>query len=149
MRLTDPSNDQLVKDEGAQIFYSIWSQTKPIGIGANCENPSQSLPHNAAPTTRTYTTCRTVCLTDPSNDQLVKDEGAQIFYSIRSQTKLIGIGTNCENPSQKHIPIKHLGGIQTLMHFSMQHKDHFCLTIYILFNSILNRKNQLTCLTIL
>ena len=27
--------------------------------------------------------CRTVCLTNPSNDQLVKDEGAQIFYSIR------------------------------------------------------------------
>ena len=80
--LTDPSNDQLVKGEGAQIFYSIRSQTKPIGIGANCE-----IPHNAAPTTRTYdlgsdTTCRTVCLTDPSNDQLVKDEGAQIFYSI-------------------------------------------------------------------
>ena len=52
--LTNPSNDQLVKDEGVQIFYSIWSQTKPIGIGENCENPSQSLPHNAAPTTRTY-----------------------------------------------------------------------------------------------
>ena len=42
--------------------------------------------------------CRTVCLTDPSNDQLVKDEGAQIFYSVRSQTKLIGIGANCEIP---------------------------------------------------
>ena len=42
--------------------------------------------------------CRTVCLTDPSNDQLVKDEGAQIFYSIRSQTKSIGIGANCEIP---------------------------------------------------
>ena len=28
--------------------------------------------------------CRTVCLTDPFNDQLVKDERAQIFYSIRS-----------------------------------------------------------------
>ena len=98
--------------------------------------------------TRFDTTCQTVCLTDPSNDQLVKDEGAQIFYSIQSQTKPIGIGTNCENPSQKHIPIKHLGGIQTLMHFSMQHKDHFCLTIYIV-NSILNRTNQLTCLTIL
>ena len=26
-----------MKDEGAQIFYSIWSQTKPIGIGVNCE----------------------------------------------------------------------------------------------------------------
>ena len=52
--LTDPSNDQLVKDEGAQIFYSIRSQTKPIGIGVNCENPSQSLAHNAAPMTRTY-----------------------------------------------------------------------------------------------
>ena len=47
--LTDPSNDQLVKDKGAQIFYSNRSQTKPIGIGANCE-----IPHNAAPTTRTY-----------------------------------------------------------------------------------------------
>ena len=42
--------------------------------------------------------CRTVCLTDPSNDQLVKDEGAQIFYSVQSQTKLIGIGANCEIP---------------------------------------------------
>ena len=42
--------------------------------------------------------CRIVCLTDPSNDQLVKDEGAQIFYSVRSQTKLIGIGANCEIP---------------------------------------------------
>ena len=41
MCLTNPSNDQLVKDEGAQIFYSIWSQTKPIGIGVNCE-----IPHN-------------------------------------------------------------------------------------------------------
>ena len=84
MCLTDPSSDQLVKDEGAQIFYNIWSQTKLIGIWANCE-----ILHNAAPTTRTYdlgsdTTCQTVCLTDPSNDQLVKDEGAQIFYSIRS-----------------------------------------------------------------
>ena len=53
--------------------------------------------------TRTYdlasdTTCRTMCLTDPSNDQLVKDEGAQIFYSILSQTKLIGIRANCEIP---------------------------------------------------
>ena len=47
--LTDPSNNQLVKDEEVQIFYSIRSQTKPIGIGVNCE-----IPHNAAPTTRTY-----------------------------------------------------------------------------------------------
>ena len=39
MCLTDPSNNQLVKDERAQIFYSIWSQTKPIGIDANCEIP--------------------------------------------------------------------------------------------------------------
>ena len=90
--LTDSSNDRLVKDKGAQIFYSILSQTKSIGIGANCE-----IPHNAAPTTRTYdlgsdTTCRTVCLTDSSNDQLVKDKGAQIFYRIRLQTKSIGIG---------------------------------------------------------
>ena len=54
MCLTDPSNDQLVKDERKQIFYSIRSQTKPIGIGVNCENPSQSLPYNATPTTRTY-----------------------------------------------------------------------------------------------
>ena len=44
--------------------------------------------------------CRIVCLTNPSNDQLVKDDGAQIFYSIRSQTKPIGIGVNCENLSQ-------------------------------------------------
>ena len=54
MCLTDLSNDQLVKDEGAQIFYSIRSKTKPIGIGANCENPSQSLSHIRAPTTQTY-----------------------------------------------------------------------------------------------
>ena len=47
------------------------------------------------------TTCRTVCLTDLSNNQSVRDEGTQIFYSIRSQTKPIGIGTNCENPSHK------------------------------------------------
>ena len=46
MCLTDPSNDQLVKDEGAQIFFSIQSQTKPIGIKANYE-----IPHNATPTT--------------------------------------------------------------------------------------------------
>ena len=43
-------------------------------------------------------TCRIVCLTDPSNNQLVKDKGAQIFYSIQSQTKPIGIGANCEIP---------------------------------------------------
>ena len=42
--------------------------------------------------------CRTVCFIDPSNDQLVKDEEAQIFYSIQSQTKPIGIGVNCEIP---------------------------------------------------
>ena len=48
------------------------------------------------------TTCRTLCLTDPSNDQLVKDEGAQIFYSIWSQTKPIGIGANCEIPHKNH-----------------------------------------------
>ena len=47
MCLTDPSNDQLVKDEGAQIFYSIRSQTKPIGIEANCE-----IPHNPSLTMR-------------------------------------------------------------------------------------------------
>ena len=52
--LIDPPNDQLVKDEGAQIFYSIRSQTKPIGIRVNCEDPSQSLPYNAAPTIRAY-----------------------------------------------------------------------------------------------
>ena len=91
---TNPSN----KDEGEQIFYSIRSQTKPIGIGANCE-----IPHNAAPTTQTYDlssdiTCQTVYFTNPSNDQLVKDEGAQIFYSIQSQTKPIDIGANCEIP---------------------------------------------------
>ena len=45
------------------------------------------------------TICQIVCLTDPSNDQLVKDEGAQIFYSIRSQTKPISSGANCENLS--------------------------------------------------
>ena len=54
-----------------------------------------------APTTRTYdlgsdTTYQTMCLTNPSKDQLVEDEGAQIFYSIQSQTKPIGIGANCE-----------------------------------------------------
>ena len=98
MCLTDPSNDQLVKDEGAQIFYSIWSQTKPIGIGANCENPSQCGSNDSKLWPSSDTTCRTVCLTDPSNDQLVKDERARIFYSIRSQTKPIGIGVNCEIP---------------------------------------------------
>ena len=44
------------------------------------------------------TICRTVCFTDPSNDQLVKDEGAHIFYSICSQTKSIDIGAYCEIP---------------------------------------------------
>ena len=38
---------QLVKDKGAQIFYNIQSQTKPIGIGANCE-----IPHNPSLTMR-------------------------------------------------------------------------------------------------
>ena len=32
--------------------------------------------------THSDTTCQTVCLTDPSNDQLVKDEGAQIFIAF-------------------------------------------------------------------
>ena len=47
MCLTNPSSDQLVKDEGAQIFYNIWSQTKLIGIWANCE-----IPHNPSLTMR-------------------------------------------------------------------------------------------------
>ena len=42
------------EDDGAQIFYSIRSQTKSIGIGVNCENPSQSLPYIMTPMTRTY-----------------------------------------------------------------------------------------------
>ena len=46
--------------------------------------------------------CRTVCLTDLSNDQLVKDEGAQIFYSIRLQTEPFSIGANCEIPHKMH-----------------------------------------------
>ena len=163
---TNPSNDQLVKDEWAQIFYCIWLQTKPIAIGVNCEiphNPSLTMrlqrlePMTLAliplvgpcalpihPTTNWWrmrghksfiafdrrpspllfeqivksltippsqcgsndsnlwpgsdTTCWTVCLTDPSNNQLVKDEWAQIFYSIRLQTKPIAIGANCEIP---------------------------------------------------
>ena len=49
------------------------------------------------------TTCRTVCLIDPSNDQLVKNKGTQIFYSIRSQTKPIGIGANCEIPHNNEL----------------------------------------------
>ena len=44
---TNPSNDQLVKDEWAQIFYCIWLQTKPIAIGVNCE-----IPHNPSLTMR-------------------------------------------------------------------------------------------------
>ena len=48
----------------------------------------------------------TVCLIDPSNDQLVKDEGAQIFYSIRSQTKPIGIGANCEIPHNPSLTMR-------------------------------------------
>ena len=58
------------------------------------------------------TTCRTVCLTDPSNDQLVKDEGAQIFYSIQSQTKPIGIGANCEIPHKTHRHLPNIHGIR-------------------------------------
>ena len=46
--------------------------------------PSQCGSNNSNLWSGSDTTCRTVCLTDPSNDQLVKDEGAQIFYSIRS-----------------------------------------------------------------
>ena len=63
------------------------------------------------------TTCRTVCLTDPSNDQLVKDEGAQIFYSIRSQNKPIGIGANCEIPYNTHF-CQCLIGSQSLLYNS-------------------------------
>ena len=50
--------------------------------------------------------CRTVCLTNPSNDQLVKDEGARIFYSIRSQTKPIGIGEYCEIPHNPSLTMR-------------------------------------------
>ena len=57
--------------------------------------------------TRFDTTCQTVCLTDPSNDQLVKDEGAQIFYSIWLQTKPIGIGANCEIPHNPSLTMRH------------------------------------------
>ena len=100
MCLIDPSNDQLVKNEEAQIFYNIRSQTKPISIGANYE-----IPHNAALTTQTYDRAL-IPLVGPcalsilpwSNDQLVKDEGVQIFYNIRLQTKPNGIGVNCEIP---------------------------------------------------
>ena len=42
--------------------------------------------------------CRIVCFTNPSKHQLVKNERAQIFYSIRLQTNPIGIGANCEIP---------------------------------------------------
>ena len=101
--LINPSNDQLVKDEGAQIFYSIRLQTKPIGTGANCENPSQCGSNDSKLWPSSDTTCRTVCLNNPSNDLLVKDKGAQIFYSIRSQTKPIGIGVNCEIPHNWNI----------------------------------------------
>ena len=47
-----------------------------------------------------------MCLTDLSNNQLVKDEGAQIFYSIQSQTKPIGIRANCEIPHKEHLDYK-------------------------------------------
>ena len=49
-----------------------------------------------------------MCFTNPSNDQLVKDEGVQIFYSIRSQTKFIGIGENCEIPHKLKIKEMHI-----------------------------------------
>ena len=61
------------------------------------------------------TTCQIVCLTDPSNNQLMKDEGAQIFYSIQSQTKPIGIGVNCEIP---HGLWMFGSGTQTISHGS-------------------------------
>ena len=60
--------------------------------------PSQCVSNDSNLSSGSDTTCRTVCLTDPSNNQLVKDEGTQIFYHIRSQTKPIGIGVNCEIP---------------------------------------------------
>ena len=60
--------------------------------------PSQCGSNDSNLWSSSNTTCRTVCLIDSSNDQLVKDEGTQIFYSIRSQTKPIGIGANCEIP---------------------------------------------------
>ena len=50
--------------------------------------------------------CWIVCFTNPFNDQLVKDEGAQIFYSIRSQTKPIGIGANCEIPHNPSLAMR-------------------------------------------
>ena len=61
-------------------------------------NPSQYGSNDSNLWSGSDTTCQTVGLTNPSNVQLVKDEGAQIFYSIRSQTKFIGIGANCEIP---------------------------------------------------
>ena len=50
--------------------------------------------------------CRTMCLTNSSNDQLVKDEGAQIFYNIRLQTKSLGIGANCEIPHNPSLTMR-------------------------------------------
>ena len=60
--------------------------------------PSQCVSNNSNLSSGSNTTCQTVCLSDPSNNQLVKDERTQIFYHIRSQTKPIGIGANCEIP---------------------------------------------------
>ena len=59
--------------------------------------------------------CQTVCRTDPSNNQLVKDEGAQIFYSIRSQTKPFGIGVNCEIPHNPSLTMR----LQWLEHMTL------------------------------
>ena len=107
--LTDPSNNQLVKDEGAQIFYSIRSQTKPIGIGVNCE-----IPHNVDSTTRTYNQAliplvRPCALLIHPTTNWWRMRGAQIFYSIWSQTKPIGIWANCEIPHSYSLPIFVLG----------------------------------------
>ena len=85
---------------GVQIFYSIRSQTKPLVLERIVKSltipPSQCSFNDLNLWPVSDTICRIVCLTDSSNDQLVKDEGAQIFYSIRSQTKPIGIEANCE-----------------------------------------------------
>ena len=60
-----------------------------------------------------------MCLTDPSNDQLMKDKGTQIFYNIRLQTKPIGIRVNCEISHN----VNYIAYI--FMHLNLKNKKRF------------------------
>ena len=87
---------------GHKSFISFNHRPSPLVLELIVKSltipPSQCGSNNSNLWPGSDTICWIVCLIDPSNDQLVKDEEAQIFYSIRLQTKLIAIGANCEIP---------------------------------------------------